>query len=63
MAKVRRDGEPGLGRPEVQEDMHRPPGVPMPRERTSQKAQVRSGHVPGDRKDVKRAISHKTGLK
>ncbi|MFZ5647145.1 MAG: hypothetical protein ACOY30_05935 [Bacillota bacterium] len=49
--------------PETIEDLHRPPGSPMPREAKSQKAQLQSAHKHGTRKDVKREISSKTGLR
>ena len=47
--------------PETIEDLHRPPGSPMPREVKSQKAQLESEHRHGTSKDVKLGMSHKDG--
>lgn len=47
--------------PEAVEDLHRPPGSPMPREIKSQKAQLESKHMHGTRKDVKMGMANKTG--
>lgn len=49
--------------PELQEDLHRPAGAPRAREIKSQKAQLKSKHQHGTRKDVKLGMSEKTGLK
>jgi hypothetical protein len=49
--------------PETIEDLHRPPGSPMPREVKSQKAQLESAHQHGTRKDVKVGMTCKTGQK
>lgn len=49
--------------PETIEDLHRPPGSPMPREAKSQKAQLESSHRHGTSKDVKVGLSYKTGQK
>lgn len=47
--------------PETIEDLHRPPGSPMPREIKSQKAQLESKHRHGTSKDVKTGMAYKTG--
>lgn len=49
--------------PETIEDLHRPPGSPMPREIKSQKAQLESAHKHGTSKEVKMGMSYKTGQK
>lgn len=48
--------------PETLDDLHRPPGVPRPREIKSQKAQLKSTHQHGTSKDCKIKMSEKTGL-
>ena len=49
--------------PELQEDLHRPVGVPRAREINSQKAQLKSKHQHGTNAGVKLEMSEKTGLK
>jgi len=49
--------------PETIENLHRPTGSPMPREVSSQKAQLESAHKHGTRKDVKLGMEYKTGLR
>lgn len=57
-------GEHDIIRPEnLPSDRHRPAGEPMPREVKSQKAQLRSIHKHGPRKDVKIPMEDKTGRK
>ena len=51
----------GFRRPELPGDSHRPAGVPQPRERKSQKAQLQSVHRHGTRKDVKAGMAEKIG--
>ncbi len=48
--------------PEIQEDLHRPVGVPRPREVKSQKAQLTSEHQQGTEKNKKMNMSKKLGL-
>lgn len=54
-------GNKGLGRPETQDDMHRPKGSPQRREATSQLAQLGSVHGHGTKKNVKRGMEFKDG--
>lgn len=48
--------------PETQEDLHRPVGVPRPREIKSQKAQLTSEHQQGTEKNRKMNMTKKIGL-
>lgn len=54
-------GDKGYQRPETIADLHRPPGIPQPREIKSQKAQLESVHRHGTSKAVKWQMSYKTG--
>lgn len=53
--------EDGFKRPELPGDNHRPAGVPRPREKKSQKAQLESGHSHGTDKGFKIGMSEKLG--
>lgn len=53
----------GYEEPELMEYLHRPPGSPQPREKSSQKCQLKSRHRYGTSKDIKLGMSYKTGLK
>lgn len=48
--------------PETEEDLHRPVGVPRPRENKSQKAQLTSEHKHGTDNRIKTKMSQKIGL-
>lgn len=52
----------GYKRPELPGDSHCPSGVPQPREKKSQKAQLESAHRHGTNKGVKTGMAEKTGL-
>lgn len=49
-------------RPELQEDLHRPVGIPRPREIKSQKAQLESEHQHGTNNALKMNMSKKIGI-
>jgi hypothetical protein len=48
--------------PEIEENLHRPPGSPRPRETKSQQAQLESAHRHGTQKDKKLGMAYKTGM-
>lgn len=49
--------------PEIEENLHRPPGSPRPREIKSQQAQLESSHQHGTQKDKKLGMKYKIGAK
>lgn len=53
----------GYTEPETIHDLHRPPGAPQAREKTSQKAQLESRLRHGTNKAVKLGMEFKTGLR
>lgn len=53
----------GYEEPELMEYLHRPPGSPQPREKSSQQSQLRSRHRHGTSKDIKLGMSCKNGRK
>jgi len=50
-------------KPELQDELHRPVGVPHAREIKSQQAQLHSSHRHGTNKGLKMEMPEKTGLK
>lgn len=52
----------GYEEPELMEFLHRPPGSPQPREKSSQKCQLESRHRHGQAKDIKLGMAYKTGI-
>jgi len=64
MGKGQRRRTPeGYTEPETIHDLHRPPGTPQAREKTSQTAQLKSVHRHGTDKAVKLGMEYKTGLR
>lgn len=59
-----RPEQPGIEyrEPETQEDLHRPIGMPRPREIKSQKAQLKSEHQHGTDNRIKTKMSQKIGI-
>lgn len=57
------DANPGYEYPDLQDNLHRPPGAPRAREIKSQKAQLNSTHRHGTQKDYKIGMELKTGVK
>jgi len=53
----------GYEEPALEEFLHRPPGSPQPREKSSQKCQLQSRHRHGTSKNIKLGMVYKTGLR